>query len=325
MALDAQRTLVRGCTGLDVLLFHTHLFCVIMDDEGVCPKEDSKVPGWVSALYFASTTMSTVGYGDLSVTKDQPWKVFIGVLYMLSALLVAILAFSAAAESAVSPIKGIVKRLWPIYYPEGPLKEHEYLYQRIRKVKAIMLADIVLQFFFLNFLGVLVSQAFVEYIVVDADHQWNWMDSIYWAVQTTTTIGYGDYSMPEYMRPMQIFYLSLGVYFTGNALGRLSNLRDDVEKIRRYHAFERREVNKNMMHFLASTDDPSKVDQYEFVIASLLNLEKVNYDDIAPIMDKFRNLARHGGHSGYIHVDDMPEETIVNMEELEEVEGCEGA
>lgn len=41
------------------------LFCDIMEDEGVCPKDptglDRPFYGWVSALYFASTTLSTVG------------------------------------------------------------------------------------------------------------------------------------------------------------------------------------------------------------------------------------------------------------------------
>ena len=132
--------------------------------------------------------------------------------------------------------------------------------------------------------------------------------------------------MPDYMRPFQIFYLTLGTYFTGSALGRLSALKEELEKIRRYHAFERREVNKHMMHFLASTDDPTRVDQYEFVIASLLNLGKIDADDIEPIMDKFRSLARHSGHNtGYIRVADIPEATDDSLEDLSEVEGVEGA
>ena len=192
------------------------LFCVIMGDEGICP-QDAKVPGWVSALYFASATMSTVGYGgtfgelfvlvltrktfckflffstyfalftlasDLSIEKDEPWKVFIGVLYMIVSILVALLAFSAAAESAVSPVKSLLKRLSPVNYPEGPLKENEYVYQRIRKVRAIMLCDITLQFAFLNLIGIFISQAFIEFTEVDVDRQWNWMDSMYWAVQS---------------------------------------------------------------------------------------------------------------------------------------------
>lgn len=35
------------------------------------------------------------------------------------------------------------------------------------------------------------------------------MTSLYWAVQTTTTIGYGDVSMRSEMRWFQILYLAL--------------------------------------------------------------------------------------------------------------------
>jgi len=59
--------------------------------------------------------------------------------------------------------------------------------------------------------------------------------------------------MPEYMRPFQIFYLSLSTYFTGNALGKLATLKQDIDEIRRQHAFDRREINQNMMHYMAST------------------------------------------------------------------------
>jgi hypothetical protein len=126
------------------------------------------------------------------------------------------------------------------------------------------------------------------------------------------------------MQPFLIFYLTLGTYFTGSSLGKLKALRDELEANRRYHAFERREVNKHMMHFLASTDDPTRVDQYEFVIAQLLNLRKIDADDITPIMDKFRKLAL-GKNTGYIQVDDIPEETDDTMDDLREVEGVEGA
>ncbi|CAB9527098.1 Two pore potassium channel [Seminavis robusta] len=305
------------------------LFCVIMKDEGVCPS-DSKVPGWVNALYFASTTMSTVGYGDLSVEKQDAWRVAIGMFYMIAAIIVAITAFAAAADSALSPMKNLYKyiaHMTPLTYPEGPLQEGELLYQRVRKVTIISLFDVAFQFTVLNLIGIFASQLFVEYAEVDPERQWDWVDSMYWAVQTSTTVGYGDLSMPEYMRPFQIIYLSLSTYLTGSALGRLASLKEEIEAIRRHHAFERREVNKHMMHYLASTDDPTRVDQYEFVIASLLNLGKIDAGDIEPIMDKFRSLARHSGHSGFIRVEDIPDETDspLDDDELEEVEGVEGA
>ena len=36
-------------------------FCAIIDDENVCPNGSDPYDGWMTAIYFASTTMSTVG------------------------------------------------------------------------------------------------------------------------------------------------------------------------------------------------------------------------------------------------------------------------
>jgi len=130
------------------------------------------------------------GYGDLSVEKDEYWKVIIGMLYMIVSILVALTALSAAAESAASPIKSLVKRIakiTPLRYPEGPLKENEYIYQRIRKVQAIMLCDVAFQFLMLNLVGIFASQIFIEYTEVDPDRQWDWIDSMYWAVQVSAS------------------------------------------------------------------------------------------------------------------------------------------
>jgi hypothetical protein len=48
-----------------------------------------------------------------------------------------------------------------------------------------------------------------------------------------------------------------------------------------------------------------RVDQYEFVVASLLSLEKISKHDVEPIMNKFRELA---GNLGYITLDAIYDE-----------------
>lgn len=125
------------------------------------------------------------------------------------------------------------------------------------------------------------------------------------------------------MRYFQILYLMISTYFVGNLWGKLGNLKDSVKKTKRYHAWQRREVNKHMMYYLSSSDDPKRIDQYEFVLASLLNLGKISHDDVRPIMDKFRLLVQHSGDCGYIRVEDVPEEQDDDLsEELDEV-ACE--
>jgi len=82
-------------------------FCLIMGAEDICVEVEGKpYSGWMSSLYFASTTLSTVGYGDLSVlgSPGQKWETFIGALYMIISVVVAVQAFSAAADSAFTPV-----------------------------------------------------------------------------------------------------------------------------------------------------------------------------------------------------------------------------
>lgn len=43
----------------------------------------------------------------------------------------------------------------------------------------------------------------------------SWMESFYWSVQTTTTIGYGDVETPEGLRWFLLFYLAISTYFVG--------------------------------------------------------------------------------------------------------------
>jgi hypothetical protein len=115
-------------------------------------------------------------------------------------LLVALTAFSAAAERAFSPIKEFNKRVlfaipvvggWSRRFIEsmdGDLKEGELLYKRVRRMRIFAITEITIQFLTLNVLGLFVARIFVH--VWDADKaDWTWMTTFYWSVQTTTTIG----------------------------------------------------------------------------------------------------------------------------------------
>lgn len=297
-----------------------------MDQSSICQSEDGYYLGWVSSLYFASTTISTVGYGDLTVQQDPRWRSFIGSLYMILSVIVAAVAFSAAAGAAVSPLENFIHRL--CVYIFGEEKPKEFLYKQIRRVKFMKLGEITIQFFLLNLLGVFAARiAVVLEDGSDPDKQWTWMTSFYWAVQTTTTIGYGDLSQPFGLRWFKIFYLILSTYSVGNCLGKLSALKAELSHVRRHHAWERRKVTRRYIEETQAYEHDDKVDQYEFLVASLLTLGKLTSEDVTEVMDKFRELA---GTKGFISVtedvedddngsstgsDDSFEEDVVDMEE----------
>jgi hypothetical protein len=123
------------------------------------------------------------------VGKDDRWRLFVGVLYMIASLLVAILAFSAAADRAFAPLSGLIGESWQKlcrYMTAKFCTSGQLLYQQIRRVKFALIFEVILQFVLLNLVGVFVSRYFANHADIESQ-QWNWMTSLYWAVQTTTT------------------------------------------------------------------------------------------------------------------------------------------
>jgi len=71
--------------------------------------------------------------------------------------------------------------------------------------------------------------------------------------------------------------------------------------VRRHHAWQRRKVTQRYIEETQAYDNDGVVDQYEFLVASLLTLGKLTSDDIRPVMDKYRELA---GEKGFISMED---------------------
>jgi hypothetical protein len=173
--------------------FSAILFCPIMRDESVCPAGDRSYDGWLTSVYFASVTMSTVGYGDVSLSGGDRWRTFIGVVYMLVSLIVGYTVFASAAEAALvdgfdidgsgraTPIlfRPFVKKFDPKTTP---------LYKQVQRITFFRVSELLIYFFALNLVGMFAARIFIHYSDVEGE-QWDWMTTFYWAVQTTTTIG----------------------------------------------------------------------------------------------------------------------------------------
>lgn len=93
----------------------------------------------------------------------------------------------------------------------------------------------------------------------------------------------------------QILFLVLGTYFIGDAIGKLASLREDERMVRRKYAWERRQITHTMLTTMQCNRYDDKVDQYEFMMASLISLGKISSEDVIPIMNKFRELANGSG------------------------------
>ena len=175
----------------------------------ICPSNQGSYNGWLTSLFFASATMSTVGYGDVTVLVNydgdfdapypEKWRIFIATIYMILSLIVSVVGFQAGLDSQFNPFRRRVDltltRVYEILRDakimKGSQDKHEDIVSRMRFAKFSQLAEISLIFLILNLVGVFAVQ--LSLLGEDADEfgSLSWMESLYWAVQTTTTIGYG--------------------------------------------------------------------------------------------------------------------------------------
>ena len=187
------------------------LWCVILQDPNICPSGNG-YHGWLSSLFFASATMATVGYGDVTVfvgnedVMDTPepegWRVFIAILFMIVSLIVSVIGFQAGLDSQFNLFRRRLdvfgKRVYEILsdarivYRKSSHDKHDEMAKRIWWSKFSQLAEICLVFLILNLVGMFAIQVALVINPKDSfgnDISVGWMTSLYWAVQTTTTIG----------------------------------------------------------------------------------------------------------------------------------------
>jgi len=194
------------------------LWCSILNDENICPRYDyttgvaKKDSGWLSALFFASATMSTVGYGDVTVLYNsanpdidtgtttssdvETWRIFIATIYMILSLIVSVVGFQAGLDNNFSWIRQRLdifgRRVYEILRDAGLVKgihdKHDEIISRMRWSKILQLVEITLIFLILNLVGVFAVQLSLLN-EKENEHTLTWMESFYWSVQTTTTIG----------------------------------------------------------------------------------------------------------------------------------------
>jgi Ion channel len=238
-----------------------------------------------------------VGYGDVTVEKDNVW---FGAAYMMVSVCVSILAFSAAASSAFSPLEKFYEKYLSLF-GDDQVDGDEDLVTQLRRIQLWKIGEILANFVGLNMIGIIASRFFKGNLSgIHEGSEWTWGESVYWSVQSTTTIGYGDMTMSPEMKLFQVFYLCLGTFFVGNTLGKLARLKAVMETIRTEYAWEDREISNEMIRADQGSSTDTRVDQYEFVVASLLNLGKIQQQDVQFIMNKFRKLAKASGDEGYI-------------------------
>lgn len=170
------------------------LFCGILQNNSTCPRTDGgpSYEGWLTAIYFASVTISTVGYGDVSVIGSglEVWRVLIGTLYMIFAMVIAVTVFSSLSDKVLEiSNNAVARRMQRFFGSYQTLKKDEPLRDQLRRMWIFKIVELSLFFLLINLLGMVVAMLIMGNTDDGDAMDWSWMTGFYWAVQTTTTIG----------------------------------------------------------------------------------------------------------------------------------------
>ena len=146
-------------------------------------------PDWtfIDAVYFCMATMSSVGYGDLTLSSSKHnFDVIFALLGLtVFASLPSTLSrgYYAGRDSFVSTIPAVLPRSWCAYIARNNLKWDDL----DKRTEALGLFTIL----YVGFILLHTASAFIYVHLLG----WSFSSAFYHCVITATTIGYGDVSV----------------------------------------------------------------------------------------------------------------------------------
>jgi hypothetical protein len=233
--------------------------------------------GWsiLDTIYFATVTLMTVGYGDIS-PRDAISKTFTCVFAFLA---VGIIATALGILMGALMDAEALKKLQV---------EQESLKDRAGwiAVRSLFLIATILGF------GAVIYQQLEDHSVIDC---------IYWACITTTTIGYGDMVPKTSLGKMfAIFFCTVCTLLVGQVLGSIVQIPLDLRRERMERKIQEQlgdDLQEDELvalaaevHRLGFGAAGAGVTRAEFAVAMLVSIGKLEEVDVQKALKTFDKL-----------------------------------
>jgi len=250
--------------------------------------------GWdiITTLYFQTVTLTTVGYGDFSPTTKHA-RIFT-IVYIFAGIIIVGRIINDFAQS----ILDYAEKQSMLHSKESLETSHHptsfYLKKMMAPITAIWIVLLLGALFY------------------HKNEGWDFSTAFYFAVVTTTTVGYGDTALTkESSRLFAIFYILSSCVIVALSVGNLATIALDMKSDEKRTTLRLRKLDFNFIRELDTGDNG--IDRLDFLVAMLVQLELVDKDrDVKPWLEKFDQLDKN--KSGVIDFD----EAIADLEREEQ-------
>jgi hypothetical protein len=253
----------------------------------------------IDSMYFTSVTVTTCGFGDL-VPMDRMEMIYTGIFVVIGLLIIASIVFEILFENIFAGYNAIIDSARSKSSSSFLRRFHSNSQSLKNESRRTLWVDMLSAAISMLPLVLLLSFCALGIGHVEG---WDWIQSFYFLLISSTTIGYGDVSPKlQSTRCFSILFLPFSVAVTAEFFRRISGVYLSHKSEQAEEEFLNRrltETDIDRMDF----DRNGSVNHEEFVRFMLIAMGKCSAHDLDRLDAVFKRLDKNG--EGLLNKDDI--------------------